>query len=278
MGVLMRTGVLALALLGCNPTPDADPSRIDAPRIIAIHAEPPEAAPGEAVIVQVIIAQPDDAPIEWAWCVTPKPPTENNSVTPACLADGVTPIGQTGGRIMAPLPADGCRLFGPQSPGPGLRARDADITGGYYQPIRVEAAALQAIGLVRLRCNLAQAPLAVAQRFATDYQPNLNPEITLITASDATSGETIRVRVESASAEQYLRFEPRGRALVEDMETLVVSWFATGGQFAQPRTTLVDGVAEVTWTANAAGPNRIFAVIRDSRGGSASTEAVIEVR
>jgi hypothetical protein len=274
---LLKTALLGAAICACEPAPEADPSRIDAPRIIAIHAEPPEAAPGEAVALQVVVALPDDAPLSWAWCATPKPPTENNSVDPACLADGVMPIPQTGVAVMSALPADGCRLFGPQSPGPGLRARDADITGGYFQPVRVQTAATQAIGLVRLRCNLAQAPLAAAQRFAMEYVPNQNPEMVLDIPDNVTAGQTVRLRVSSPSAEPYLRFDPQRRELIEDAETLVVSWFATQGQLAEPRTTVVDGVAEVAWTAGASGAARVYAVVRDSRGGSASAEAVVEV-
>ncbi|MGK0362596.1 MAG: hypothetical protein ACI9U2_004917, partial [Bradymonadia bacterium] len=111
-------GLLAL-LLGCAPADGPDPSRIDGLRVLAVAVDPPETTPGMPVTISVTTAR-DAAPIiNWAWCATPKPPTENNVVDPACLGSGVAAIQATGPMINATVPADACRLFGPISPGPG---------------------------------------------------------------------------------------------------------------------------------------------------------------
>lgn len=260
---LLKTAPV-LALLGCGVADGPSPALLTEARVIAIQAEPAEAAPGEAVVLTATIAGGDlVAPPSWTWCATPKPPTENNSVAPACL-DGGASIA-TGTTTRVTLPGDGCRLFGPESPGPGLRPRDPDITGGYYQPAVLHLDAARAVGLVRLRCNLSQAPLAVAQRFAAEYTPNRNPSATL---TAAVTGPRVRLRVETDPPEQYLRFDLGARALVEQTESLTVAWFVPNGRIANPRSVIRDEAAEVEWVPDAL-PATAFAVVRDARGGVA---------
>lgn len=261
MGLLTRP-LWAAALLGCGVDAGPSPALLTGPRVIAIQAEPAEVAPGEAVQLSATVAGGAVEAIEWAWCATPKPPTENNSVDPACFGAGATAITAGGATQTVTLPADGCRLFGPESPGPGLRPRDPDITGGYYQPVILHLGAARAVGLVRLRCPLAQAPLAVAQRFAAEYSPNANPTFSL----DAEEGAAVRLRVRAEPPETYLRFDPVARDLVEQTEALTVSWFVSSGAVDADRTPVEDGQAAVSWRPGAR-PATAFAVLRDSRGG-----------
>lgn len=280
MGLLRWPAICAL-LLACAPNGGPAPSRIDSPRVLAIQADPPEITPGQPVRLQVTLAGITDAPsIEWAWCVTPKPPTENNVVDPACLGAGVTAIPAGGGAISAMIPADACRLFGPISPGPGLRPRDADVTGGYYQPVRVTAGEVVAIGLVRLRCGLPQAPLRATQRYAAEYLSNLNPVILAFDApASVGAGEVVDLRLEADAPEAFLRFDPGARALVDDAEILTVSWFTTAGALSADRTPMVDEQATVGWRAPpGSGTVELFAVLRDSRGGVAVQRVLIDVR
>ena len=61
--------------------------------------------------------------------------------------------------VTAPVPADACFLFGPEVSSAELRPRDPDVTGGFYQPMRVSVAGAEttAFGLLRIRCNLGSA-------------------------------------------------------------------------------------------------------------------------
>lgn len=257
-------------LIGCGIADGPSPALLAGPRIIAVQAEPAQAAPGDPVRLTAIVAGGILERLDWAWCTTPKPPTENNRVDPACLGDGVAPLGAAGLTIDATLPVDGCRLFGPESPGPGLRPRDPDVTGGYYQPVILRADAAIAVGLVRLRCNLSQAPLAIAQRFAAEYTPNQNPTLRLeqAPAGDA-AGDTVRVEALTDPPERALRFDPAARALVEEEEALVVSWFVTGGALSAEQSRVEGGRAVVEWRAEG-GPATLHAVVRDGRGGVAA--------
>lgn len=278
-----RVGLLAL-LLGCAPADGPDPSRIDGLRVLAVQVDPPETTPGMPVTISVTTAGEAAGEaarvVDWAWCATPKPPTENNVVDPACLGSGVAAIQAAGSMINATVPADACRLFGPISPGPGLRARDADVTGGYYQPVRVTVGEAVAFGLVRLRCGLPQAPLAATQRYTAEYTDNLNPALLVVEVPAIVSrGAIVELRVETDAPEPYLRFDPAARALVEETEQLAVSWFTTAGHMATDRSAVTDGVARIEWRAPAAeGVAEIFIVLRDSRGGMTVQPANVDVR
>lgn len=279
----MRRLLLALcALSGCAPADGPSPSTIDGLRVLAVRAEPAEAPPGSPVRLQATVADADglrDTPITWAWCLTPKPPTENNAVAAECLADGVAPIG-VGAGVDAALPTDGCRLFGPQSPGPGLRPRDPDVTGGYHQPVRLEVDGAVAFGAVRLRCDLAQAPLAVARAFAEDYAANVHPRIEDFAPPESVeAGGSLSLSLAADAPETYLRFDPASRALETRTEQLTVSWFVTGGAVEPARVDATDRPAEARWSApDAPGTYSVIAVLRDSRGGVAVAERRITVR
>lgn len=74
-------------------------------------------------------------------------------------------------------------------------------------------------------------------------------------------------------SETYLWADPQRRVVEERREGVVVSWYATGGRFAEERTGRTekdpDGTdATNVWTAPAeAGAVRLWVVLRDDRGG-----------
>jgi len=84
------------------------------------------------------------SPLLWSICDQPKPPTESNSVSAACLDQDALPgtAGDSPTTYSAPAPSDSCTLFGPSIPltpagQPPIRPRDPDVTGGYYLPVRL---------------------------------------------------------------------------------------------------------------------------------------------
>lgn len=297
----MRRALLLLFLLGCKPDLGERDSHIGGLRILAVRGEPPEARPGVATTYTVLAATPD-GPIEtplasWAFCATPKLLTENGATSAACLADGVRPIADAPS-VSAAMPTDACALFGPDVTSADLRPRDPDITGGYYQPVRVTvfagAAHAEAFGQERIGCNLANAPADVAADFAKRYLPNQNPTLAPITATrdgaplalDAIpAGATITFRAswDAAVAEHYVVYDPTLHALVDHRESLRVSWFATRGTFANDRTgrdeAELDTFTDNAWTApDGAGTATLFIVLRDARGGSSFATYPLRIR
>jgi len=269
---------LCLAFAGCRPDLGPPESMVSGSRILAIRGDPPEARPGETVSYRALVVGPLgplDAPLSWAFCASPRPLTENNAVSAACLE---------GGRLIpdpssAPTPTDACQLFGPDPPPGGLRPRAPDPTGGFSQPVRVRLDALSAFRLERVTCELPDAPLEVAIDLARRYRPNQNPSLAPLAAGvdgrpvplDAIpAGATVTLSTGWAAgdAETFVMFDPASASLVERQERLTVAWFSTAGALLGEVTGGVDGVSETTWQAPAtAGIVWVWVVLRDDRGG-----------
>ena len=286
---MLSFAALFAAAAACVDPVGAPPWLVTGERIVAVLVEPPEVRPGEAATLRVLVATPSGpggAPDgSWAFCVTPKPLTENNSAPAACMqgAEGaVSPIGGAGTVVAAPLPAQACALFGPDAPPDGSRPRDPDATGGYYQPVRFAGSAGVALGQVRLRCNLASAPPQAAEAYRAQYVPNRNPVIQNVTldggAVDAKAvpgGAAVALTATwlSGDAETYLTFDVAAQALATRREAMTVDWFVTAGSLAAATSGRAadDPATEVatTWTAPPAGTTAyLWAVLRDSRGGA----------
>jgi hypothetical protein len=314
----LRPVLLFLVLFpgaGCKPNLGAPPSLVTGPRILAVRGMPPEAAEGGPVTYDVLavdatgtVAAPD---IGWLQCLDPDPPAEVNDVSNACLAEpddaGPSPT------FMADIPTNACMLFGPETPSPipgqpPQRPADPDTTGGFYQPIRAtwQSAQLVAFALERITCPLVQAPGPAATQFAMDYVPNNNPTLAdlvldptgtdtvLYTAGQpalpqnvtASAGKTYTLQADftADSAETFLYWDIVSLMLVQQRESLRVSWFATDGAFDLDTTGLTSAQTETetftqnSWTApTTAGPVYFWAVLNDDRGGVDFAAAEIDV-
>jgi hypothetical protein len=186
------------------------------------------------------------------------------------------------------VPANTCALFGPDPPPsppgqPPLRPRDPDVTGGYYQPLRLVDGELQSFALERVTCDLAQAGADLAVQYAMTYTANQNPSLLPLTATvdgapvaldalPAGAAVDFAVGWPADAVESFPVFDIVSATLVTHRESMRVSWFATTGSFAHEVTgrdendpaTDTDNV----WTAPAsAGPVHLWLVLRDSRGG-----------
>ena len=295
------------ALAACTPELGAPQSLVSTNRILAVKGEPAEAAPEDAVTFTALVASPEgtkSAQLVWGLCVAPKPLAENNVVSLECTRDMVTPLSMVGPTSSGRLPDTACSLFGPDTPPslpgqPPLRARDPDVTGGYYQPVRAtfiqggsDDGDVVAFGLQRISCNLANAPVAVVGEFGKRYTVNHNPaleSLSLTVAGGAAqpvpvdgqgappsvaagASVTLRAAWKDGSAESYPVFDVARRALVDHREALRLSWYATGGAFEHDRTGRGEdetvSYTDNAWVApDAAGPIHLWTVLRDSRGG-----------
>lgn len=248
--------------------------------MLAVVSEPAEAKPRTAVMAHALVAGPDGpimTPPSWAWCAAPKPPTEDNAVSDGCIGtEQLLPLG-TGPTSSGTLPADGCLRFGPDvPPGTDFRSRDADATGGYYQPLRLEVDGLLAFAMVRITCSLGRAPVDVAfeydQRYIANENPTLEPFV--LERAPANSEVPLRAAWPAGAAESYLFFDPARQALVDRRESMRVSWFATAGEIDVDASAVgeSDTSTEVTTTWHTPGPGSawVFVVLRDARGGIAT--------
>lgn len=285
---------LLVALASCRPDFAERESIVTTTQILAVRAEPPDAKPGESVTYSALVATPAGEPAapraSWAFCATPKRLTDNGAVSAACLAGGVRAIadGAGLGGVAAPIPDDACFLFGPEVSSADLRPRDPDVTGGYYQPVRLtvqpddpSAALVVAFGQTRLRCNVASAAAEVAAEYQRRYVPNQNPVLLPLEASapldavPAGARVTFRAAWPESSVESYVAIDVAEQRVVDRRETMRVSWFATAGTFEHDRT----GVPDNAWTApTERGTVHLFVVLRDDRGGVAFASHPVVVR
>jgi hypothetical protein len=283
------TLALASALgVACAPDWSLDDGLVTAPRVLAVRGDPAEAKPGASIEYTAFVALPPGAGTEpslaWSFCTAPKPPTENNVVSSACL-DGASLVAAGSGEfVTAATPRDACSLFGPDTPPGGFRPRDPDVTGGYYQPLRADlAGAAPVFHLARLLCDLGMAPADIASEFAAAYVPNANPHLLPLTAAvggAATSLDAIpagaRVRLEVSwppeDAESYAYFDRAAQLVTTKRESLRVAWYTSGGRLDAATTGRAENDPATnsanTWTApDAAGSTSLWLVLRDSRGG-----------
>lgn len=262
--------LLLLALAGCAPAFDADPARVEGPRVLAVRAEPAEAAPGEGVALEALVVGAE-APPAWAWCTAPRPAAEPRVAAAACLtgdAAALRPLG-AGPTLEAAVPADACARFGsdppPAPPGePPPRPADPDATGGYHQPLRVTVDGGPAtLARVRLRCALPGAPVAVARRYAAEARPNAHPTLTDFAVVPAGDALRLIARWPEAAAETYLRYDATTGTLDEAAEVLTATVYVDGGAVEAPRRTAT--TLEVRWTPGDGA--HAWVVLRDDRGG-----------
>jgi hypothetical protein len=302
-------GALSI-LVGCAPELDDRISRVTSPRVIALTSFPAEAAPTEMVTLRGLHVGPQgELPWDgssWAFCTERKPLTELGPISPACLVAEGESLGQLGQGAAATgaIPADACRLFGPDRPEPKAgepagRPVDPDFTGGYHQPVRVLINGSFVSGGVRVTCGLSGATPAQAATFREQYGRNEAPAPdALLLKRGENAAEPLgddaapipsvapneRVTLEVSwplcskeancgGAETYLWFDPDERTLKERREGIRVSWFVTAGTLDADRTGRAEDEADSNssqngWTAPAdVGIVYLWIVVRDDRGG-----------
>jgi hypothetical protein len=312
---LSRGGWLALlagfACVACEPNLDERTFLVTSAEVLAVQSVPAEAAPGGTVKLSTLYVNTNGAVsggrFDWAFCDARNPLANLGPVSSACIAG---PGGSEAGAVFTelgtavtesgPVPLDACKLFGPDVPSalpnePPGRPVDPDVTGGYYQPARLVAGGLIAIGVVRITCDIPGASPAEVSELAADSHPNQNPAIdavsagsfgTLVLAEAGTNTVQVSQRLDleaswSACAptaasctgsEGYAYLDPQTHAVAQAREQIRVSWFATAGVFDDDRTgrepTDPTTYTDNGWTAPATpGRVNVWLVVRDDRGG-----------
>ena len=286
---VLATAAGASLALTCIPTLPRDDSLVSGPRVLAVRSDPAEAKPNAPLTFTAFAVNVDgavlNAPVAWDFCTAPKPLTEDNVVSNACLDSASWSAVGAGATTAATMPSHACALFGPDPPPGGFRPRDPDVTGGYYQPLRAAlAGAPVTFDLVRVRCDLANASAAGAAAFAAAYVPNQNPHLLPLSGSDgAPLGASSAVRADArlpltaswnaADAETYATFDVASQSVTQLREAMRVSWYSTSGAFDTEATERAASdpatSSSNTWTApSSPGVAHLYLVLRDSRGGT----------
>lgn len=295
--VQLLHGVLPVAaLMACVPTVDEDPSRAELDQILAVRFEPAEAEPKATTRVTALFVGDSDggeAAVAFDLCLARKALSELGPVAPECIATSSTDEGAirylgAGRDVDFVVPDDACRLFGPQRPEaepgqPPGRPADPDPTGGYYQPV-IARLGNTALGGLRLDCGLPGASQEQVAEYNRNYEPNTNPMLERIAlrigngswrdaAEDdvlsVPQGAMVSVRTEWSTPETYQFLSTEERVLERREETYLASFYSSVGGFVNHRVTVDErSRADAEWRSpSTAGVVRIWAIVRDGRGG-----------
>jgi hypothetical protein len=313
----LATLPFALAVLACRPGLDERTSIVTSARILAVRAEPAEAAPRASVTLTALWATPagDGAapPIDWAFCEARKPLSELGPVASQCLArggDAFVALG-SGAAVTGAVPDKACKNFGPEVPdatkdAPAGRPVDPDETGGYYQPITLAAPAPSGeaftVGNVRLTCGVVGASPEQLAQIAAQSHVNQNPALDTVTGGGASldeaapfvvaAGTNVHFRATWAAcapgapsctgAEHFAVYDVGARAVVPRREAVRVAWYASGGAFDIETNGREESdetaFVENDWTApSAPGKGALWLVVRDARGGVGWRQYAVDV-
>lgn len=311
-------GLLSTTLLtcpACAPEFEENLSLVLGDQVLAVRAEPAEAAEGAPIVLRALHSGGGE--VDFYSCLERKPISELGPVHPSCLdtegeALSLLGSGESVDMVVAP---DACALFGPRRPEPepgqpAGRPADPDLTGGFYQPIIARGDdQASTLGVVRLICGLQRADRAQVIEYNQRFVPNTNVEVGQLQARqdgewralDAEEGPlrfqpgaVLELRITWAKcddepaqeqatgctgAEPYVVFDPEARALVERTETIIASWFATAGDFENHRTKQHSSTASRNrWSApQEPGLVEHWVVLRDGRGGVGWRRVVVEI-
>ena len=268
---------LLIGLVGCPPSFQDEPGRIDAARLIAVVAEPPEARPGDEVTLSPVVAGRGGDPhaLRYRFCQVPRPLGDPRPVAEACFDDAGLPLEPLGAGARGKVPGDACSRFGPEPTSQFLRPVEADATGGYYQPIVIEGIGDSAVLLLlRIHCRLPDVPSELLSELVERYPLNKNPAISGLEVTN--DGDALRVtaRWPAQARESYVWVAPAATSVEEQLETMRVSWFASGAELRESATGPNDRNDDSTSSTTLA-PDvgarfvDVWAVLHDSRGGTA---------
>lgn len=285
--------VLALAGVACSDEPEVvlEPaSFIEKLRVLAIKAEPPEAAPGQNVVLTALVADPlaaiRDVGHLWVLC----DPSTDNELGNACASQDLL-------RDFNPdeLP-DGVRVFPPLFDFAFYRSPPDVLDGLEEDSVQRQKGLTATVLLVVWEGGTQedlQDPTIIRQlalkrvRIADPKEePNRNPEIAALTLDGETwdstpvlevkAGSTINLTATSTaeSVQTFERILPDG-TVQEQSEQNVFSWYTRGGTFTQgleysSRTESGDPIG-LTLPALGTLPNDVldvWVVLRDARGGT----------
>ena len=313
---------LALAASGCLPHFIDDTTHVTGARILAVRTEPAEAKEGDPVTLEALVAAPpgSDAVLpDWSLCIDRKPLSELGPVSTRCLSGpnpgpDIATVVEPGPPALAAVPENACQLFGPDRPEPkpgepSGRPVDPDASGGFFQPVLAWLGDEPVLSGVRLGCGLIGAPPDVTKAYNQRYHPNQNPtleplELLRLDGSvqafdgdeplEVRAVEHVRLRVkwpacpeegECGGSERYVVYDALSQTLLDRTESFVVSWYATAGSFAYPRTEQAfggDGDGELPgtvngWSAPASGTVEVWAVAHDDRGGQSWAHGTVVI-
>ncbi|MBA2319979.1 MAG: hypothetical protein H0V89_02385 [Deltaproteobacteria bacterium] len=258
---------------------------VDRVRVLAVQAEPPEAAPGTRVTFRALVPQPgvvDPYLVVWFTC----PPTDDGGIGFGCELPDTSAIDATDPEALAELGVIGFEPF--QSPeytipDDALDGLDDAARGeGLYQLVQVTAFPPSYLepGGAPEEIDFGEVEAAYKRLVVSEARtPNRNPFLSVFLVDgiaipeDATltveEGQTyeLATTVSESLVEEYLYLTDDGTEEWRTEEPYV-NWYTTAGTLNESLT--LHPYLDVGWVAPESGTSGTFyVVVRDRRGGMA---------
>lgn len=284
------TNLVLLTLAGCvinserypRPRDLSESWQVDRTRILAVRGEPPEIAPGEAARMEALIAHPvdEDPELNLVWLAC-EDGGEFGCATDLSGLDLEDPVAlQEAGFIgfepgFPPFYAASADLLDDLAPEDRLEGVNVQTQLFAFPAEVLAAGAPEDIDFNEIEVGFKRLVVSEAKT------PNNNPRIADFTVDGIVVAESVRT-VEVSTGQQYdfgleldevlgietYLFVNSAGEVEERVEKPYAAWFATSGEVTEPVT--LHPYLEMTWTApDEPGPGRLFAVVRDRRGGMA---------
>lgn len=283
--------VASLLIASCAGPAFDEPSLVLGPRVLAVIAEPPEIAPGQAIQLREVTALAPGATVEWSLDASPAALAAAAGQT---LFDAREPIALPGGRVAPELTRAAIdellALVADAPPGTPehvvrLVYEEVGLVLQVQFVVRDAGGSVLAEGWKRIglspRAALTTNPppprFRAGERWASarlGEPSSCAPEAAPL---EARAGETIVLSPDPDEAwlERYPALDLDGRTIV-GVENAYYSWFATAGDFQFAVTRAPE--RDVEWTApEAPGEVTLWLVVRDGHLGAAACTATIRV-
>ncbi|HOX47065.1 MAG TPA: hypothetical protein PK668_25955 [Myxococcota bacterium] len=295
MRTALRIGavLLACALAGGCDSPFPDETLVERLRLLAVAAEPPEAGVTDTLAFRALVADPRGAgrPLEYTWAVCFLA-IGYAAADVACPGPGNFPLEAEG---------DGARLAVPELVAwlmeQDLPVDPGDPGGGEWPEVVTLLVGLEVSGPPLADQDGPERVRALKRfhlRLSGQASPNHNPALAGLSLDglpwdeapgpngvpelQAGSEHLLRPEVLAGSVETFSEGEPPE----EVQETLLFSWFSTGGEFRDQRTLLDPLLYEDLAKNRLKAPEEpgrydLWLVVRDDRLGAGWLQTAFEV-
>ena len=255
--------VAVVLLVGCSREDLSAAGYVNGLRLLGAQAEPPEADPGEQVMLTAWVVDPRGGGIDvtWSACMLPS----NGLANPGCTdgqGQGLVALGR-GPTLGITVPSVTPAMLGPP-----------DATGGVYLPLVIHASANgdSVVGVYRLRIH-------------GNQDPNHNPQFVSVTnlPLDGTpmpvyQGEVLPlVATYADDAHEYYMIPGETEKV---FEMLTTQWFATAGTFpdAPVGGTGVEPLTLDRGLPPSGGSIDVWIVGHDDRGGTTMVHGTLKMQ
>lgn len=284
--------MLFILAMACSTSDFTQEWLVDRTRVLAIQAEPPEAASGQVVSLSALVVDPDGEPeAAWVACLMPVACPDYPSVQELAAADTSAMSAEELAAWQADATTAGFLGFGAglsptlivngggPPPGDTASTDTGAIAASSELTLIVDAVPVgKALGDVTLGDPEATEVASKSLTVSDSTTPNQNPAIATfgVDGADAATVDrggsaSLTATLADGSAESYLDDDGETQT-----EAPTVNYYVSGGTLMQ--SSAAANEPEVSWTApDSAGTINVWVVVRDGRGGMAWASATVTV-